>query len=98
MAYARFEADKTSDLYLLASITGGWSCISCRLHPTGGWYDCVDLVSLQEARNHVDEHIGAGHAVPGYCITRLDEEIEEAKSPLQRLTEGAWKDEQAIDE
>ncbi len=92
MAFARFGAH--SDVYVYASVSGGYTCCGCSL------FDPKDPDSKfsksfntpEDMIEHLEEHIRAGDRVPEYALTRLMDEatlccIYRGKYSLDELNE-----------
>jgi hypothetical protein len=70
MAYCRFGAD--SDVYLYASVHGGFHCCGCRFLESP---DSEVMETAKAAWSHLRKHLSAGHKVPKYALDCLKETL-----------------------
>ena len=68
MAYCRFSID--SNVYLYFSIRGHYECCACSLNDA----KAVEMKTLYEAMQHLNEHVVKGDMVPEYAFERLAED------------------------
>lgn len=73
MAYARFGPDSAVYIYGDAQYL---NCVSCRLLPSGTWYDTFYTNSRQAMIEHIQEHRQVGMKVPFHATRRLRRDIK----------------------
>ena len=67
MSYVRF-GEEDSQVYCYESAEG-YECCSCWLGTA--WTH----LTLQELRDHLDDHLAVGHIVPEFVFTEIDAEL-----------------------
>lgn len=82
MSYARFGYD--SDVYVFGLSDGGFECCGCRLSEATLASQRFD--DRQDLLLHLQDHKAAGHKVPPYAITRLQEELTNDMGDISRGT------------
>lgn len=79
MSYCRFGE---GDVYLYGG-ADGWVCCNC--HLSDECFADTVLPSLQEVKEHLEEHLDADHDVPDRAMQRVCRELAEHK--IVRLLE-----------
>ena len=72
MSYCRMYED--SDVYIYRHINGYIKCCSCKFEGLDGLTSYVILDTYEEAIEHLEKHIQAGHKVPDYAMQALKED------------------------
>ena len=77
MSYARYGEDG-SDIYLYEDIAGGYTCALCSLLPkeAGNW-SSFHCDTLEEVKEHLEQHVANGDIVPERAVKRVLRELEE---------------------
>lgn len=71
MSYARFGPD--SDVYVFPNVNGMYECCGCSLE----FKFIKRFRTAEDTINHLNDHVSAGHKVPDYAFTRLNQERED---------------------
>ena len=82
MSYCRFGA---SDLYVFLHSDGHLTCCACKLlSEPDTWGKDFDASKTRDMVAHVEEHIKAGHSVPGELISDLNADQKENDAWIRR--------------
>lgn len=78
MSYARF-LEENSKVYCYEDFMGKYHCCGCLLREELS-LTLTRFETLKELREHLEEHVKAGHKVPESAFEQIDKELKSEES------------------